>query len=67
MDDDDYEDDDTCPRCGGEGWIMACDGDPSDWGEDTYCGSLDAEIKCRECRGTGYLLPLASTTKREGG
>ena len=45
--------DDDCPRCGGEGWIMAGDGDPSDWGEDTYCGSMDDAITCRECRGTG--------------
>jgi len=53
--DDDYLDDEpVCERCGGEGWIMASDGDGSDWGEDTYCGPLDAEIECRVCRGSGY-------------
>lgn len=46
-------DDGLCDRCGGEGWIMACDGDGSDWGEDTYCGPMDAVIECRACRGTG--------------
>ena len=52
---DDFDDeyDDQCQRCGGEGWIMACDGDGSDWGEDTYCGSMDATITCRACKGTG--------------
>jgi hypothetical protein len=39
----------VCDRCGGEGWIMAVDGDGSDWGEDTYAGPLDAEIKCSVC------------------
>ena len=48
-------DDDTCDRCGGGGWIMACDGDASDWGEDTYCGDIEASIECRYCRGTGIL------------
>lgn len=50
-----FEDDDDgcCERCGGEGYIMAADGDASDWQEDTYCGPLDAEIKCRVCNGTG--------------
>ena len=47
------DDDIYCERCGGEGWIMAADGDGSDWGEDTYCGPLDDEIKCRVCKGTG--------------
>lgn len=46
-------DDDLCPRCGGEGWIMAWDGDGADWGEDTYCGPMDAMITCRVCKGTG--------------
>ncbi len=50
-----YDEDDTCPRCGGEGWIMASDGDPSDWMEDTYCGEEDAVIQCRRCNGTGKL------------
>lgn len=51
----DLSDDDEflCDRCGGEGYIMAADGDGSDWGEDTYCGPMDAEIKCRACNGTG--------------
>lgn len=67
MDDFDDEYDDCCPRCGGEGWIMASDGDPSDWGEDTYCGPMDAEIECRECRGTGYLKPLAAPSTSGAG
>ena len=52
----DYDDefDDLCQRCGGEGWLMAIDGDGSDWGEDTYCGPEDATITCRLCHGTGY-------------
>jgi hypothetical protein len=54
MDEIDFdEDDDRCERCGGEGWIMASDGDGSDWGEDCYAGPLDAEIKCRRCNGSG--------------
>lgn len=54
---DDWAEDDEnlcCDRCGGEGWIMAVDGDGSDWGEDCYAGPLDAEIKCRVCKGTGF-------------
>jgi len=47
------DDDDTCPNCGGEGYIMAADGDGNDWGEDTYCGPSDAMIVCRHCMGTG--------------
>lgn len=47
------EDDALCARCGGDGYIMAADGDGSDWGEDTYCGPMDAVIKCRCCNG-GY-------------
>ena len=46
-----FEDNDICPNCGGEGWIMAVDGDGSDWGEDTYAGPLDAVIRCRHCNG----------------
>jgi hypothetical protein len=64
--DTDYDDehyDNCCGRCGGEGWIMAADGDGSDWGEDTYAGPLDAEIECRECRGTGFLRPPSTTTR----
>lgn len=49
----DEEDGNFCLRCGGEGFIMATDGDGSDWGEDCYAGPLDAEIKCRVCNGTG--------------
>lgn len=63
MDDLDYEDDDTCPRCGGEGWLMAEDGDPSDWGEDTYCGAVDATITCRQCKGTGVIRPMERSSK----
>lgn len=51
---DDMEGDD-CDRCHGEGWIYACDGDPSDWQEDTYCGSDDETITCRKCKGTGVI------------
>ena len=51
----DYDESDECDRCGGEGWLAAADGDPSDWMEDTYCGPLDAVIKCRKCNGTGGL------------
>lgn len=49
------EDDDLCPRCGGDGLIMAYDGDGSDWGEDTYSGPMDAVIECRHCNGTGAI------------
>lgn len=50
---DDYADDDEhlCERCGGEGYLLACDGDGSDWQEDTYSGPMDAVIKCRCCNG----------------
>lgn len=47
-------DDGLCDRCGGDGYIMAHDGDGSDWGEDTYCGPMDATIDCRACGGTGF-------------
>jgi len=53
--DEDYRDDWPCPRCLGYGWIMAMDGDPSDWGEDTYCGPEDASMVCPECKGKGTL------------
>lgn len=49
------EDDGLCAVCGGDGVIMACDGDGSDWGEDTYSGPMDAVIECRHCKGTGVL------------
>lgn len=52
LDDDDVG---ACDRCGGEGYILAADGDGGDWIEDTYCGPEDAEIKCRVCNGTGRL------------
>ena len=42
-----------CDRCGGEGVIMAWEGDGSDWGEDTYSGPMDEVIVCRACGGTG--------------
>lgn len=52
----DYEDDgDECPHCCGDGFIDACDGDPTDWGEDTYCGPDDATIRCRHCNGKGLF------------
>lgn len=57
--------DDLCPRCGGEGWYMASDGDPSEWGEDTYCGPEDATLTCRECRGTGYIIPTSTTARQK--
>jgi len=53
--DDDFSEFDECPRCGGDGYIMAVDGDPSDWGEDTYCGPEDASILCPECKGKGTI------------
>lgn len=46
----DPEDDGLCEVCGGDGYIMAADGDGSDWGEDTYAGPMDAVIKCRHCK-----------------
>ena len=42
-----------CQHCGGEGWLLAEDGDGSDWQEDTYAGLAGAEIKCRYCKGKG--------------
>lgn len=56
--DDDYE----CPRCGGEGSFLESEGDPSDWGEDTYCGPEDAVMICPDCRGRGYFRPPAART-----
>jgi hypothetical protein len=47
--DDEYDEDDVCQRCGGDGYIMASEGDPSDWGEDTYCGPEDAVMACPDC------------------
>lgn len=52
----DYEESDECDRCGGDGWIAAVDGDPSDWITNTYCGDLDTFIVCRKCGGKGVLL-----------
>jgi hypothetical protein len=51
MHDFDDPDESVCWVCGGEGYIMAADGDGSDWGEDTYSGPMDAVIKCRHCNG----------------
>jgi len=51
---DTYEDH-LCQHCGGDGFILESDGDPSDWGEDTFCGSDDAVIQCRHCNGTGAI------------
>lgn len=49
---DDWGDDENlCDVCGGDGYIMAADGDGSDWGEDTYADPMDAMIKCRHCSG----------------
>ncbi len=53
VEDFDYDDGECCNRCGGEGWIMAEDADPSDWGEDTYCGPEDATMICPQCKGKG--------------
>jgi hypothetical protein len=47
------DENDLCDRCGGDGVIMAWEGDGSDWGEDTYSGPMDAVIKCRACNGGG--------------
>ena len=51
----DYDESDECDRCGGNGYIMEAEGDPSDWMEDTYCGADDEVIVCRKCNGTGVL------------
>lgn len=53
MSDDFDVDDGLCDRCGGDGWIMAFEGDGDDWGEDTYSGPMDESIPCRACGGTG--------------
>ena len=50
-----YLDESECPHCGGEGWIYECDGDQSDWQEDTFCGSDDSIINCRHCGGKGFI------------
>lgn len=47
----DPDEEGLCARCGGDGYLLACDGDGSDWGEDTYAGPMDAVIKCRCCNG----------------
>lgn len=62
FDHDDLEGD-CCTNCGGEGYILAADGDGTDWGEDTYAGPLDAEIKCRHCNGLGFFRRTSTTTK----
>lgn len=59
------EDDDLCPHCGGDGSIMACDGDGSDWGEDTYSGPMDVVIECRHCGGTGIIGGVNERTPRQ--
>ena len=51
---DTYEDH-LCHHCGGDGLILASDGDGSDWGEDTYSGPDDEVIQCRHCNGTGAI------------
>lgn len=53
--DSEFDDDNLCPVCGGEGFIMAWEGDGSDWGEDTYSGPMDESIQCRHCNGTGVI------------
>jgi hypothetical protein len=53
--DPELDDDGLCPVCGSDGFIMAADGDGSDWGEDTYSGPDDEVIQCRHCNGTGAI------------
>lgn len=56
-----HTDGDACPHCGGEGYIMESDGDPSDWGEDTYCGPMDSTIICRHCKGIRSMTDQPET------
>lgn len=46
----DYDDDDeTCGRCGGDGWVMLSECGPSEWGEDCF-SEEDRAIQCPDCR-----------------
>lgn len=44
-----YEEDDYCPMCGGDGVVMLSDCGPSEWGEDCFCEE-DRLVACPECR-----------------
>lgn len=50
FDDDDWDDDDTCPDCHGEGGFHDC-------GEDTCCCLHKSEHTdvCGTCRGRGWV------------
>lgn len=50
--DHDFDDDDRCYRCGGEGVIEYADGGPEVWGED--CPSeINHLVTCPDCGGAG--------------
>ena len=46
---DDYDDDDCCSMCGGDGTVMLSEYGPSEWGEDCFCEE-DRVVTCPECR-----------------
>jgi hypothetical protein len=56
---DDYFDDgmdgkdNSCPRCGGEGFVELHEA-PELWGEDC-CAEVNRLVDCPECKGTGVL------------
>ena len=45
----DYDDEDCCPMCGGDGVVMLSECGPSEWGEDCFCEE-DRVVTCPECR-----------------
>jgi hypothetical protein len=56
---DDYEDEPSCPSCGGEGMMEYDDAGPSAWGED--CPSEENHmVVCPNCRGSGLMKDATS-------
>ena len=45
----DYDDEDCCPMCGGDGVVMLSECGPSEWGEDCF-SEEDRLVTCPECR-----------------
>jgi hypothetical protein len=50
----DFDTDNTCDQCGGDGMIMLSDAGAGVWGEDTFC-DIDRPITCPTCGGGGTV------------
>ena len=49
MSDFDGNQEDVCPMCGGDGWVMLSECGSSEWGEDCF-SEQDRAVTCPECK-----------------